>query len=253
MSHITRRISSWFRARRDERLKALIATTPRSGETLKIIDIGGSISYWRRVGIDFLINQKVRIDLVNLSDDEFYRSADDDQIFSCMIGDARATGLPDMSYDLCHSNSVIEHVGLWWDFESCANEIRRIAPVYYVQTPNFWFPVDPHFWRFPTIHWLPRPARIRLIQMLPLAFSGRAPDYRTACEFADDARLLNRAQMRCLFPEAELHAERFLLLAKSFIAIGRSANGAFAKGCHANKAHDLTQRSSWRGISPRTG
>ena len=253
MSHITRRISSWFRARRDERLKALIANTPRNGETLKIIDIGGSISYWQGVGTDFLKNHKVHIDLINLSDDEFYHSADDDRIFSCIIGDARATGLPDMSYDLCHSNSVIEHVGLWWDFECCANEIRRIAPVYYVQTPNFWFPVDPHFWRWPTIHWLPRPARIRLIQMLPLAFSGRAPDYRTACEFADDARLLNRAQMRCLFPEAELHTERFLLLAKSFIAIGRGANGGSANGPHAHKARDLPRRSSRRSISTRAG
>jgi hypothetical protein len=219
MSSTTRAISDWFRTRRDVRLKKLIASTPRKGEFLRIIDIGGSMAYWDRLGIDFLRSQKVRVDILNLYDTEFYRSADDHEIFAFIVGDARSTGLPDMGYDLCHSNSVIEHVGLWRDFEAFAREVLRLAPVYYVQTPNFWFPIDPHYWRFPAIHWLPRPVRVRLLQIFPLAHAGRAPDYRTACEFADAARLLNRAQMACLFPDADLQAERLLLLAKSWIAI----------------------------------
>lgn len=222
MSAFVRRMSDRFRARRDEWIKNLIAQTPRKNEYLHIIDIGGSMAYWHRLGIDFLKKHKVRIDILNLLETEFFRSDEDSEIFNFIVGDARSTGLADMAYDLCHSNSVIEHVGLWWDFEAFAREVRRLAPVYYVQTPNFWFPVDPHFWRFPMIHWLPRPVRVRLLQKLPLAHAGRAPDYRTACEFADSARLLNRAQMECLFPDADLRAERMLLLAKSWMAIGRA-------------------------------
>lgn len=245
MSAGARAMSDWFRARRDARLQKLMMSVPRKYEYLRVIDIGGSMSYWDRLGIDFLKKHKIHVDILNLFDAEFHQRADCDEIFNFIIGDARLTGLPDFSYDLCHSNSVIEHVGLWWDFEAFAREVRRLAPVYYVQTPNFWFPVDPHYWRFPGIHWLPRPVRVRLLQLLPLAHAGRAPDYRTACEYADDARLLNRAQMRCLFPDADLHAERVLLLAKSWIAVGR---GAAADGGDRASGHAgaLPQRATRR-------
>jgi hypothetical protein len=224
MTPLTRKISNHFRSQRDANIKALIASAPRRDEYLRIIDIGGSMSYWQRLGIDFLRAHKVKIDLLNLLDDELHRDVDDFEIFSFIVGDARATGLSDMSYDICHSNSVIEHVGLWWDFESFANETRRLAPSYYVQTPNFWFPIEPHFWRLPLFHWLPRPIRIRLFQYLPLATVGRAPDYRTACYFADRARLLNRPQMKCLFPDSDLLPERIIFFNKSYIAIRHSKN-----------------------------
>ena len=49
---------------------------------------------------------------------------------------------------------MIEHVGNHGAQQRFAEEIRRVGRNYYVQTPNRWFPVEPHFVT-PFIHYLP--------------------------------------------------------------------------------------------------
>ncbi len=213
-------LSERFRAGRDVRLRELIAKTPRTGERLRILDLGGRADYWRRVGFDFLREQKVLIDILNLSVEEQHVIEGGEDLFRYVVGNACALEHGDDSYDLAHANSVIEHVGFAWDMERFAGEVRRVAPAYFIQTPNYWFPVDPHFWKLPLIHWLPRPLRARLMLMLPLATMGRAPDLAAAYRFADSSLMLGKAQMRYLFPDAQLVAERVAgLLAKSYTAI----------------------------------
>jgi hypothetical protein len=213
-------LSDRFRARRDVKLRELIATLPRGGEVLRVLDLGGRASYWRRVGFDFLRQQKVRVDILNVSIEEQHTLEEGKDLFSYVLGDARALEFADDSYDLCHANSVIEHVGFAWDMERFAHEARRVAPAIFIQTPNFWFPIDPHFWKLPFIHWLPRPLRARLMLWLPLATAGCAPDLAAAYRFADSSLMLSKAQMRYLFPDARLVAERVLgTFAKSYTAI----------------------------------
>jgi hypothetical protein len=122
------------------------------------------------------------------------------------------------TFDLVHSNSTIEHVGPWLQMLKAAAEITRLANAYYVQTPNFWFPVEPHF-RAPLLHFLPE-LRARLVMRVRLGFAEtRSETMSDAMLQVQDARLLDRRQLAALFPDAEILDERFFGLTKSLIAI----------------------------------
>jgi Methyltransferase domain len=214
-------LSEKFRARRDLFLRDLITSLPRREDNLRIVDVGGRSQYWRRVGLTFLREHRVKIDLVNLYASEFERDPAEEDIFGFVVGDACKLDIADKAYDLYHSNSVIEHVGQWGNMTAYAREARRVAVAHYVQTPNFWFPVDPHYPKLPMQQWLPHPLRARLMMALPLATAGRAKDLDTAYKFVDSSILLTTAQMRLLFPHSDIRFERLLGFRKSIIAVSR--------------------------------
>ncbi|MDX2210552.1 MAG: class I SAM-dependent methyltransferase [Sphingopyxis sp.] len=214
-------LSEKFRARRDMFLRDLIARLPRRDGALRIVDVGGRSQYWRRVGLPFLREQEVKIDLVNLYASEFEQNDAESDVFNFVVADACKLDIADQAYDLYHSNSVIEHVGQWGNMMSFAREAQRVALAHYVQTPNYWFPVDPHFAKLPMQQWLPHPLRARLMMALPLATAGRAKDLDTAYKFVDSSILLTTAQMRTLFPQSEIRFERVMGLKKSIIAVSR--------------------------------
>jgi hypothetical protein len=123
-----------------------------------------------------------------------------------------------MSHDLVHSNSVIEHVGIWDNMLRVAANVRRLAPAYFVQTPYFWFPIEPHF-RVPLFHWLPESLRYRLILACSLGYHRKASSVSDAVRSVQSAVLLDCRQYATLFPDAEIRCERFCGLTKSLMAI----------------------------------
>jgi hypothetical protein len=129
----------------------------------------------------------------------------------------------DNAFDMVHSNSVLEHVGDWPRMMLFAQEVRRLAPCYFVQTPNFWFPVEPHF-MCPFFHWMPEMTRARLLTRVSLGNHPRASDIGAALRSVQSARLLNRAAFGFLFPDARIITERFCLLPKSLIACRDAAS-----------------------------
>jgi hypothetical protein len=109
---------------------------------------------------------------------------------------------PDGAFDLAYSNSVIEHLppDRWTHF---ASELRRVARGWFVQTPAFEFPVEPHA-LLPFAHWLPT--------------AVRRPYWRLgAGSNVDEIHLLRRREMEALFGPAI--AERVGPLVKSWICI----------------------------------
>lgn len=69
--------------------------------------------------------------------------------------DGRDLPFKDGSFDIVHSNAVIEHVGASSDQRRFVAELIRVAKAGFVTTPNRWFPIETHT-RLPLLHWLPR-------------------------------------------------------------------------------------------------
>jgi hypothetical protein len=179
----------------------------------RIVDLGGNAEYWLDLE-EVWRGRPVEITTVNLR-----AGAATDSRFHAVVGDCRS--LPqfrDGAFDLVHSNSVIEHVGRWNDMRAMANEVRRLAPRYFVQTPNFWFPLEPHF-RVPFFHWMPEPLRYALVRARANGAFPRAETPDDAMRFLEDSILLDAKRMATLFPEASIEREWIFGLPKSLIAV----------------------------------
>ncbi len=213
-------LSTKLRRRRDIQLRSLISSIAETRGGITILDLGGTLEYWQRVGFDFLREQGARITLLNRQSSELSDVTAYSDVFEVAVGDAcDLSQYADRVFDLVHSNSVIEHVETWANMKAFAAETRRVGGSYYVQTPYFWFPIDPHFYKVPFFHWLPRPTRASILNRFSIAYSGRIDDIGMAYEIVDRARLLDGRQFRYLFPDAAISFERFSGLPKSLLAV----------------------------------
>ena len=175
------------RARRHERFFALTGLQPG----MRVVDVGCGALGLRGLepGIDI-----TGVDLV----------ARPEYAGPFVQADA-AQRLPfdDAAFDLAYSSSVVEHV----EPErraAFAAEVKRVARGWFVQTPAWSFPIEPHA-LLPFAHWL--------------APTLRRPYWRLGVAGAwEDIHLLRRAELAALFGEPIL-AERFGGVVKSWIAL----------------------------------
>ena len=184
-----------------------------SGAPIRVLDIGGTQSYWHSLA-DLWCGDNLDITIVNLGG-----QPSDDGIFHHRPGDAcDMAGYADNSFDIVHSNSVIEHVGHWNEMKAMAHEVRRLAPHYYLQTPNFWFPLEPHF---RTLFWqlYPESWRAAMLMRKRRGFRGPVADMDAAMANIQDVNLLTARQLAALFPDALIRREKILGLTKSIVAI----------------------------------
>jgi hypothetical protein len=180
-------------------------------EGTRILDVGGTRLNWE------LLSARPQVTLLNLGVEDRIEGR-----FHWKAGDARQLQFADNSFDICYSNSVIEHVGGPADWEKFAKEIRRTAPAYYVQTPNYWFPVETHQVSL-FLHWLPRRIERRLVRHLSVWGRVTRQTQENIDNWLAYNNLLTKRDMARLFPDAEITVERFLLLPKSLIAVKRPA------------------------------
>jgi SAM-dependent methyltransferase len=120
-----------------------------------------------------------------------------------------AEGLPfsDQEFDLAYCSSVIEHVPPARR-EAFAAELRRVGRGWFVQTPAWSFPIEPHA-LLPLAHWLP--PRLR-----------RTYWHLGATGAWEEIELLRRGELETLFGPAR--AERVGPLAKSWVCVRASSS-----------------------------
>ena len=167
-----------------------------------ILDIGGRRDYWKL--LDAKYHDKITITILNTQEDVGKETAEDIGIkIETVVGDG--TQMPeygDGSFDLTHSNSVIEHVGLYRDMAGLARETARVGRAYYLQTPNFWFPLEPtRLWCHATFN---------------VGFARKC-SFEDALVRIDHTRIVSRRLLRHLMPDGIHENEKFIGLNKSLI------------------------------------
>jgi hypothetical protein len=202
-----------FRTERFRLFKAIVDQVIAEKQTCRVLDVGGTPGYWQTFG-GGLAWDRLTVSVLNLTVSPVKLPG-----VVSLTGDARdMKEFDDFSFDVVHSNSVLEHVGRWDDMASMASEIRRIASRYFVQTPYFWFPIEPHA-RFPLLHWMPESWRYRIMMKRTCGFWQCQSDLGSAVKRIQSAVLIDKRQMKYLFPDARIVSERFFGLTKSLIAI----------------------------------
>ena len=202
-----------FRVKRFSLFKKLTDSVLRIQDTCKVLDIGGTEEYWRSFATQLDL-RRVQVTVVNI---EGGNGALNNIEF--LPGDGRSLpNLDDHSFDIVHSNSVIEHVGRWQDMCSMAKEVRRLAQRYFVQTPYYWFPIEPHA-RFLALHWMPEALRYSIVMKRTCGYWQRQDDLGEAMKTIQSAVLLDKRQIAYLFPEATIISEKFCGITKSLIAV----------------------------------
>lgn len=170
----------------------------------RILDVGaGSGAALERFNST---NEIVALDLDPL-ESEWMQSSN----VTVQVGDATAMPFRDKEFPLAFSSSVIEHIpkALQGAF---ASEIRRVADRYYIQTPNRYFPIEPHY-QLPLFHFLPVRLQRALNKRFTLGWQEKGS--------WEEITLLSARDLRRLFPDGEIHRERLFGLTKSLMVIRR--------------------------------
>jgi hypothetical protein len=136
------------------------------------------------------------------------------------VGDARDLGrFGDREFDIVFSNSTIEHLGRYDDQKMMASEVVRVGKRYFIQTPNLFFPIEPHF-LFPFFQFLPMRLRLFLATNLKLGWYKKFADRGEAKKKIESISLLRKKELGNLFAGSTIKREKILFLTKSFMVIG---------------------------------
>ena len=241
-----RRSDSWITRLRQQRIALFMTLLAKMSSNnperpLQLLDVGGTAFFWHILGMDStpqtasvstpqtasvstpqtasvskteaVYQRPIHITLLNISQPGAVPPN-----FTNLIGDGCAMPqFQNQQFDIVFSNSVIEHVGDWARQQAFAQEVRRVGRCYFVQTPNHYFPIEPHFF-FPGFQFLPVRARVWLVQHFALGWFPRLPDEAAARREVEQIQLLSTAKVRNLFPQAQIHAERFMGMTVGIVA-----------------------------------
>jgi SAM-dependent methyltransferase len=189
-----------WRENRYERFLELCRVSP--GE--RILDVGagagGALERFNRT------NEIVAVDLSPLSS----AWLEQDNV-TVQVADATELPFGDREFPLAFSSSVIEHIPKELQ-PAFATEIRRVSERYYVQTPNRWFPIEPHY-QFPFFQFFPERLQRWLNSRFTLGWRKKGS--------WEEANLLSASDLSRLFPDGEIHREKLFGLTKSLMVVRR--------------------------------
>ena len=200
-------ISNKFRRKRIEIFRKLLI---KYNSPVKILDLGGTYEFWENMD---LISEKYQFTILNT--DTVTTKIKNITLIKKDVRDL--SEFRDNEYDIVFSNSLIEHVGDFQVQKKIADEIIRIGKSYFIQTPNYYFPLEPHF-LFPYFQLLPKKLKIILLSHFNLGWFNKSGKSE-AEKIINSIRLLKYKELKILFPLALILKEKFSGFTKSFICI----------------------------------
>lgn len=189
---------------------------------ITVLDLGGTPAYWNQV---YDINKNplnLEITILNL-----HMPIDVNTKFKYLLGDARdLSHIPDQSFDVCFSNSMIEHLGDLCQQQRCIKEMKRVCRTLYLQTPNLYFPIEPHY-QIPFIQFLPIHLRMKILSI----FNRTTVITQYENYLNNPIQLLSKKDLKFFFAENEYEIilEKLFFMTKSFVVISRKLPATSAK------------------------
>jgi len=206
-SNYSENLSTKFRRRRFKTFQKYL--TKLGLKEPRFLDIGGTQIYWDHINSYFKTNLSPII--VNIEREHITNGS-----YAGIIGDGKSLSfIKDNTFDLAYSNSVIEHLSGFEDQYEMAYNIKRVAKYYFIQTPAFIFPFEPHF-LFPFFHWFPISVRIRLVSKFNLGWFNKCNNYDEAKHLVNSIRILKKKELESLFKDTHLITEKLLFIPKSY-------------------------------------
>ena len=191
-----------FRPKRMRKMAAFFSISKNT----TVLDVGGSYKNW------LFLEDTPKLTLLNIGPKPKRLPAR----VNYVCGDARKLPFADKSFDVVYSNSVIEHVGIRSDQIEMAKEMMRVGKSYYCQTPNYWFPVEPHFLTL-AIHWLPIKIKCLLVPWFSVWGWVTSDSRNYAHETVSSINLLDQSNVDDIFPHAQRMNERVFGFKKSLV------------------------------------
>jgi 2-polyprenyl-3-methyl-5-hydroxy-6-metoxy-1,4-benzoquinol methylase len=144
----------------------------------------------------FSKSKDIKITILNIAWQEISAK----EYITFIKGDATDLGmLSDKSFDVVFSNSVIEHIPGTKNRIKMAEEIMRVGKSYFVQTPNFYFPFEPHF-LFPCFQYFPLKIKLFLLKRFNMGWFTKCKDDNEAMELLKYNQLLKLSELKQCFP-----------------------------------------------------
>ncbi|MEX2567235.1 MAG: methyltransferase domain-containing protein [Cyclobacteriaceae bacterium] len=198
-----------FRLKRYQYFEDQFYQTFKTSSPVKILDVGGTESFWKNS--TFLLSGNASITLLNLEKVPVVM----ENVMS-LVGDATDLAQFDTkSFDLVFSNSVIEHLYNIENQKKMASEIQRVGKYFFVQTPNKYFFLEPHY-ALPFFQFMPSHVAYFILTKTKLSRMQKW-DPLFAKSYLDEIRLLSLKEMKMLFPVAQVYQEKIMGFTKSFI------------------------------------
>jgi hypothetical protein len=198
-----------FRRKRFEIFRKMLFEI--SKPKISILDVGGTELYWKQMNPPEL--NKLDITILNIHDKQ--TDSGDYKYVKGNASDLKMFG--NKQFDIVFSNSVIEHLAPD-EQQKMAEEIMRVGKRFYLQTPSYYFPLEPHF-LFPFFQFFPKFIKIWLIRNFNLGWYEKYKNHDEAVNLIESVNLLKLKQLKKLFPSAIILKEKVIFFTKSYLVI----------------------------------